>query len=75
MTTKATEDFPEIEWEDLKQDLLCSDVEEREEIYLTTGMDKEGVLYFGSAVFVCGEFEGIKDIDKVIKVISQPKIK
>ena len=48
MTTKATENFPEIEWEDLKQDLLSTDSEEREEIYLTTGMDKEGVLYFGS---------------------------
>lgn len=68
MTTKATENFPEIEWEDLKQDLLSTDSEEREEIYLTTGMDKEGVLYFGSAVFVCGEFEGIKDIEKVITI-------
>jgi len=70
MITKATEDFPEIEWEDLKKDLLYSDAEEREEIYLTTGIDKEGVLYFGSAVFVCGEFEGIKDIDKVIKIVT-----
>ena len=68
MTTKPTENFPEIEWEDLKQDLLSTDSEEREEIYLTTGMDKEGVLYFGSAVFVCGEFEGIKDIEKVITI-------
>lgn len=70
MTTKATENFPEIEWEDLKQDLLETDSEEREEIYLTTGMDKEGVLYFGSAVFVCGEFEGIKDIEKVITIVT-----
>lgn len=70
MTTKSTADFPEIEWEDLKQDLLSTDSEEREEIYLTTGMDKEGVLYFGSAVFVCGEFEGIKDIEKVITIVT-----
>lgn len=68
MTTQATENFPEIEWDDLKQDLLATDSEEREEIYLTTGTDKEGVLYFGSAVFVCGEFEGIKDIEKVITI-------
>lgn len=70
MTTQATENFPEIEWDDLKQDLLATDSEEREEIYLTTGMDKEGVLYFGSAVFVCGEFEGIKDIEKVITIVT-----
>jgi len=70
MTTKATANFPEIEWEYLKQDLLAIDSEEREEIYLTTGMDKEGVLYFGSAVFVCGEFEGIKDIEKVITIVT-----
>jgi len=68
MTTKSTSVFPEIEWEDLKKDLLAIDSEEREEIYLTTGIDKEGVLYFGSAVFVCGEFEGIKDIEKVITI-------
>lgn len=65
MNTEATKEFPEIEWEDLKQDLIHSDPEERESVYVTTGTDKEGNLYFGSAVFVCDEFLCIKDIEKV----------
>jgi len=63
MTTKATEDFPEIEW-DIKE-LLEKDVDERSETYAVVGEDFGGNRYEGTAYYVCGELEEVKEIYRV----------
>ncbi len=63
--TPATENYPEIEWEDLKEELLDSDIDERMEVYRTTGMGTDGKTYSGSAYFFSGEFDDIKDIEEI----------
>lgn len=63
MKTAATNDFPEIEWEDLKQELVESDNEERMKVYSTTGVDVSGNTYTGSAFFYADIFEEIKYIE------------
>lgn len=65
MKTKAEEHLPEIEWYDLKAELLESDPEEREKIYSACGIDSNGTQYIGSAVFVCDELQCVRDIEKL----------
>jgi hypothetical protein len=60
MTTPATTEFPEIEWE--MGDELEYDPEERMRIFNGSGIDKSGQKYSGSIYYVCGCFEEIKDI-------------
>jgi hypothetical protein len=63
MTTAANKDHPEIIWGDLKTELLDKDPEEREENYVAEGHDIFGNEYAGTAQFICGELEAIKDIE------------
>jgi hypothetical protein len=64
MITKANDEFPEIEWEDLKTELLESDPEERMKIYIAIGIDKDGKEYKGNAIFICDELEKIEHIEE-----------
>lgn len=66
MKSKATNDLPEIEWEDLQQELLESDPDERMAVYKTTGVDANGNEYTGSAYFFSDELDEIKDIELII---------
>lgn len=54
----------DITWE-IGSEIIERDPEERLTIYRAEGLDKSGNKYLGSAEFVCGEFEGIKDIEEV----------
>lgn len=54
----------EIEWT-VTNEIIESDIDERLEIYKAEGTDKSGNKYLGSALFVCGDFEGVKDIEEV----------
>jgi len=65
MKSKATNDLPEIEWEDLQQELLESDPDERMAVYKTTGVDANGNEYTGSAYFFSDELDEIKDIELI----------
>jgi len=62
MKTKATNEFPEIEWE--IEDLLEKDIDERMEVFNAIGTDKDGNEYSGSAYYFCDVLEEIKDIEK-----------
>ena len=53
-----------IEWT-VTNEVLESDVDEREINYLAHGEDKSGKKYTGSAKFVCDTFEGILDVEEV----------
>ncbi len=63
MKTKATNEFPEIEWE--IGDLLDRDIDERMEVFNAEGEDAEGNEYSGSAYYICDRFEEIKDIERL----------
>jgi len=63
MKTKATNEFPEIEWE--FSDLLDCDIEERMEVFNAEGEDADGNKYSGSAYYICDRFEEIRDIEKL----------
>ena len=64
MKTSPTNEFPEIDWI-ISNELLEKDIDEREEIYLCSGIDNVGREYIGYAYFICGELEGIRDIEEV----------
>lgn len=53
----------QIEWT-VTNEILEKDIDERLEVFLAEGTDKQGNKYTGLAEFVCGEFEGIKDIEE-----------
>ena len=61
MKTQATDQLPEIEWETYS--LMDHDQEERSRTYEAKGTDKDGKVYSGTALFVCGEFEKMEDIE------------
>ena len=65
MKTKASEDFPEIEWDDLKTELLESDPDERMTTYIATGKGTNGKDYTGTATFFHDEFSEITDIEEI----------
>lgn len=65
MKTAATNDFPEIEWEDLKQKLVETDFDELKAVFICIGKDVNGNTYQGNAYFYADIFEEIKDIDQV----------
>jgi hypothetical protein len=67
MIIPASEFLPEIDWE--FGELLEKDIDERMEVFIATGFDKEGYTYEGEAYFFGGEFEEVKDVIK----ISQPQ--
>lgn len=73
MKTKATELLPEIEWEDLQEELLESDPEERMKVYKTTGVDSKGNTYTGSAYFFSDELDEIRDIELLAALPQQPQ--
>lgn len=54
----------DITWE-IGSEIIEKDAEERLTVYRAEGVDKSGNKYLGSALFVCGEFEGIKNIEEV----------
>lgn len=54
----------QIEWT-VTNEILEKDIDERLEVFLAEGIDKLENKYTGSALFVCGEFEGIKDIEQL----------
>jgi len=60
MVTKGTKNLPEIKWECYS--ISNRDPEEREVNYDAKGVDSKGNIYSGTAQFVCGEFEEMKDI-------------
>jgi hypothetical protein len=64
MRIKATDDFPEIEWERTNE-LLEKDIDERAEYYLMNGCDNDGRQYEGTGEYSCGEFVKIEDITQV----------
>lgn len=63
MVAKAIGDLPEIKWE--TADVLEDDPDERLVVYNATGEDKDGNKYSGSAHFIHGEFEEVKDIESI----------
>lgn len=63
MKTKATNDWPEIEWE-ITGEVLEQDVDERMVVYLAIGEDEDGNKYTGSAYHFDGEFSEIKDVEQ-----------
>lgn len=65
MKTSATREHPEIEWADLKTELLEKDVDERMEVYIAEGVDVFGNEYVGSAEFFCDELNEVKDIELI----------
>ena len=64
MKTPPTNEFPEIDWIETGE-ILEQDIDEREVYYLANGTDAAGNKYTGSAHYVCGELEGIRDIEEV----------
>lgn len=63
ITIYATDKLPTIEWEIC--DLIEYDLEERMEVFDALGKDRRGNSYSGSAYYFAGEFEEIKDIEKL----------
>lgn len=63
MTTSATTEFPEIEWE--MGELLDEDKDERLLVFKGIGIDKEGKKYIGSIYYTHGVFDEIKDIELI----------
>jgi hypothetical protein len=61
MTTLATSEFPEIDWE--IGDQLEYDPDERMRVFSGIGHDKEGKKYTGSIYYTHGCFDEIKDIE------------
>lgn len=65
MITKATAEFPEIQWDWKANDILEIDPEERLIVYNAAGADENGNKYTGTAHFICNEIDEIKDITLV----------
>jgi hypothetical protein len=63
MKTKATDKFPEIEWE-ITDDILDKDYDELMWVFLAEGKSKDGRKWSGSAYYFCDEFEEIRDIEE-----------
>lgn len=61
MITPATEEFPEIEWD--QKELLEKDLEERSESWLMEGRDAAGNLYSAIGEYICDELEAITYIE------------
>jgi hypothetical protein len=61
MTTLATSEFPEIDWE--IGDQLEYDPDERMRVFSGIGYDKEGKKYTSSIYYTHGCFDEIKDIE------------
>jgi hypothetical protein len=64
MKTPPTNEFPEIDWDETDI-LLEEDIDERLQVWHSVGVDSYGRKYLGSAHYVCGELEGIRDIEKI----------
>lgn len=62
MKTKPKNGFPAIDWE-ITDELLSSDVDEREETYVAIGFDNQGHKYSGTALYSCGELLDILDVE------------
>lgn len=61
--TNATDVFPEIEW-DITHEVLEHDPDERLTSYKAVGRDFiSDKKYLGIAIYVCGEFQHIDDIE------------
>lgn len=63
ITTPKSDLFPEITWE--IGDKLDYDPDERMNTYIANGTDKDNVEYTGTAYFFAGEFDSVKDIEKL----------
>lgn len=61
MKTRATDQWPEIDWE--IGAVLSTDPEEREVVFAAKGVDAAGNEYEGWAVYSCGEFERMEGIE------------
>lgn len=61
MKTPATEQFPEIEWEE--KQLLEHDIEERSQTWEMEGEDSNENKYSGVGEFICGELVVINQIE------------
>lgn len=61
MKTPATNDLPEIEWD--QDRLMETDIDERMEIWRMIGIGTNGLHYSGSGYYFCGELDSIKDIE------------
>ena len=64
MKTPATEDYPEIEWEQHR--LMDTDVDERSETWEVRGYDAAGNKYAGVADFTCGEMVDVNQIETIL---------
>jgi hypothetical protein len=64
MITKATDKFPEIDWEVIN-DLLEHDPEERMDVFTAEGESKDGRKFQGSAYYFCDILDEIKDIEEI----------
>jgi len=63
MKTKATDKYPEIEWE-ITDELLEKDFDERMEVWTAEGESKDGRQWLGTAYYFCDIFEEITDIEE-----------
>lgn len=61
MKTPATEEFPEIEWDQYK--LMEYDTEERSQTWEMEGLDSTGNKYSGIGEYSCGELVLITQIE------------
>lgn len=61
MKTEATEEFPEIEWD--QESLSETDIDERLEIWHMAGTGTDGQKYIGSGYYIHGELDSIKEIE------------
>lgn len=64
MKTPATDNYPAIEWHELRQELLESDIDERMEVYITLGTGSDGKEYAGTAYFFADVLDEIKNIEE-----------
>jgi hypothetical protein len=64
MKTKATDKFPEIDWE-MTNDLLEHDSEERMDVFTAEGESKDGRKFQGSAYYFCDTLYEIIDIEEI----------
>jgi hypothetical protein len=63
ITIPKSDLFPEIDWE--IGDQLDYDPDERMNTYIANGTDKYNIAYTGTAYFFAGEFDSVKDIEKL----------
>ncbi len=64
METKASEEFPAIEWEIGK--LLDRDIDERMEVFEAMGHDNDGNQYEGTAYYFSDMFDEITNIQLLL---------